>query len=375
MFKVFILAVVAICISLVVANKFAERSDELFVQFEKKHSRTYSSSEERSRRKEIFKQSMIRVDKKNELNGEPVFGVTKFSDWTLDEFKVLLGRKKGNPNPRSKNVDIRTPADAEKYGRPYATTFDPVVNWLKAGVVTAVKNQGQCGSCWAFSAAEEVESQWAMQGNSLWEFSSQQIASCDTNSYGCGGGYTETAYEYIESVVGLGSAWYAPYMQSMYKSCSGPSCTYSCSNYNMAQLQEYGPYTGPYATVSSFSYATPACLSGSCKNQNMTLLAANIQTYGPASICLDASTWNDYVGGVLTQTACGGYAANDLDHCVQLIGYNAQSTTPYWLVRNSWATNWGINGYIKLQYPQNTCGLANDATFVKISNKQSDFDF
>jgi C1A family cysteine protease len=77
-----------------------------------------------------------------------------------------------------------------------------------------------------------------------------------------------------------------------------------------------------------------------------------------------------YTGGVLTQAACGGYASFNMDHAVQLVGYNAAATSPYWIVRNSWATNWGENGYILLQYPQNTCGFANQVTQVTISNMQ-----
>ncbi len=95
----------------------------------------------------------------------------------------------------------------------------------------------------------------------LWEFSPQQIASCTTTCYGCGGGATQYAYEYILGVIGLGSAAYAPYVQSMYQNCGGPSCTYACSNYNLSQLKQYGPDTGPYATLKSWSYATPACTS------------------------------------------------------------------------------------------------------------------
>jgi len=376
MFTLFILAIIAVSVTAKASN-FASRSDELFVKFVKDNQRSYGSPEERLKRKEIFRQSMIRVDKKNEINGSPAFGVTKFSDWTMEEFKVLLGRsKKGHSKFALKHIEVRSPQQAELYGRKLTAAFDPVVNWAKAGYVTTVKNQGQCGACWAFSVAETIESQWAINGNSLWEFSPQQVASCTGgDTQGCGGGFTQSGFQYLTGVVGLGSNWYAPYMQSMYKSCSSLSCTYSCSNYNMTALQTYGDYTGPYAAVSGFSYATPACTSGACASQNMSLLAANVQTYGPASICVDASTWGDYTGGVLTQNACGGYAANDIDHCVQLVGYNAQSASPYWLVRNSWATNWGINGYIKLQYPANTCGLGNEATFVSITNNQGDFDF
>lgn len=317
----------------------------------------------------MFALSMARVDKKNDINGTPVFGVTKFSDWSEEEFQVLLGRKDRAVAPTS--VDVRKPGDAAKFGRSVLTSAPAVVEWFSA--VTPVKNQGQCGSCWAFSAAEEIESQWIMDGNAVWEFSPQQIASCTTNCFGCGGGDTVAAYEYLIGTLGLGSAWYAPYVQSMYTSCSGKRCTNACSNYDMTDLSTYSSLTGPYAAVTGYSYATAPCTSGACAQQNTTLLAENTATYGPVSICVDASLWNDYTGGVLTQAACGGFSAKSIDHCVQLVGYNAEASSPYWIVRNSWATNWGENGYIYLEYPANSCGLANEATFVTLGNSIANF--
>ena len=106
----------------------------------------------------------------------------------------------------------------------------------------------------------------------------------------------------------------------------------------------------------------------------MTELAANLAVYGPASVCVNAANWGTYTGGVMTSDSCGGYAYSDLDHCVQLTGYNNQGSEPYWIVRNSWATNWGENGYIYLAYDDNTCGIADEATFVTISNDQADFE-
>jgi len=375
-FTVLILAIVSAAVS---ASTFVSQVDDLFVDFKRTYGRKYADSKEESYRKAIFLESMARVDRKNELNGSPAFGVTKFSDWTFDEFKVLLGRKASSSSLRSKEQIVRRPHEAKLYGRhdieDLATvTSTGVVNWVSKGKTTPVKNQGQCGSCWAFSAAEEVESEWAMNGNTIWEFSPQQIASCTSSCNGCGGGDTPQAYEYIMGTLGLGSSWYAPYVQSMYKSCLGKRCTNACSNYNMTDLSTYASLTGPYAVVSGYQYGTAPC-TGLCKgnNQNVTELAANVAVMGPASICVDASSWNDYTGGVLTQAACGGYAAKDLDHCVQLVGYNANAAVPYWLVRNSWATNWGINGYIHLEYPANTCGVANEATYVTISNNQSNF--
>ena len=117
------------------------------------------------------------------------------------------GKGKATKDGKLPHTETRDPyAGPEKYGmkkteKSKYKTFDGTVpsslNWYNEGVVTSVKNQGQCGSCWAFSTAETVESQWAMNGNSVWEFSAQQVASCTTDCFGCGGGDTVNAYEYI----------------------------------------------------------------------------------------------------------------------------------------------------------------------------------
>merc|ERR1711918_266552 len=99
-----------------------------------------------------------------------------------------------------------------------------------------------------------------------------------------------------------------------------------------------------------------------CDNQDFDLLNANVAEYGPASICVNAATWNDYVGGVMMTATCGAYGYLDLDHCVQLTGCNLTADTPYYMVRNSWATTWGEDGYIKLSSEGNTCGLADGYT-------------
>merc|ERR1712167_492857 len=100
-------------------------------------------------------------------------------------------------------------------------------------------------------------------------------------------------------------------------------------------------------SISGYSFATPAC-TGACGSQDLDTLNANIASTAPASICVNAGMWNDYVGGVMTTEACGGYAYDDLDHCVQLTGFNLTAAEPYYMVRNSWATNWGEDGYILL---------------------------
>jgi len=345
---------------------FAERSDDLFVEFKQKFGKRYEDEEE-IRRKVIFHESMKRVDEKNRLNGSPSFGVTKFSDLTLEEFSVFLGRAdKGVEVPESKRK-VRDPAQTRKR-RNLSGETPTDINWNSMGKVTPVKNQGQCGSCWAFSTAEAVESAWAMEGNALWEFSVQQVASCVDSCYGCGGGDTVGAYEYFmnNSQAVAGQA-YAPYIQSMYESCNGKRCTESCGDIEQKDVEVRSGLAGPYATIIGYEYATPPCY-GKCDSQDMELLAENVGTSGPASICVNAENWNDYTGGVLTQAACGGYSYLSVDHCVHLTGYNTTAETPYWIVKNSWATNWGENGYIYLEYGKNTCALADEATFVTLGN-------
>jgi C1A family cysteine protease len=304
---------------------------------------------------------MARSDEKNRVNREHgkeyAFGVTKFSDRTQEELSVPLGRKGKGKKPA--RIVVK---EAESLS---STTY---VDWVAEGMVTPVKNQGQCGSCWAFSTAEAVESAWAMAGNMLWEFSPQQVASCTPDCFGCGGGDTVTAYEYLNSTIGLGAASAAPYVQSMYTECLSPVCTQSCDVIPVDEYVAESALIGPYATVAGYEFGTTPCYD-ECDDQDMTLLASNVAQSGPASVCVNAGEWSDYTGGVMSAAACGGYAYDDLDHCVQLVGFNTNASTPYWIVRNSWATNWGEDGYVYLEYPANACGLGNEATFVTLGSE------
>tara|TARA_B110000208_G_C11746414_1_gene421893 strand:+ start:1233 stop:1721 length:489 start_codon:yes stop_codon:yes gene_type:complete len=122
------------------------------------------------------------------------------------------------------------------------------------------------------------------------------------------------------------------------------------------------------AHISGFSYATPICLEvWSCKNQDEAKLAASLASISPISVCLDASkNWQDYKSGVLMGAQCTS-SMLDSDHCVQITGMNLSAPVPYWKVRNSWSSTWGEEGYIRLEYGTNTCGVANTAIVVDIA--------
>merc|ERR1712178_17091 len=123
--------------------------------------------------------------------------------------------------------------------------------------------------------------------------------------------------------------------------------------------------SGSYAQVSGYHYATTPCTSGACDNQDLTAFAAALEET-PLSICVNAGNWNDYTGGVMTSKACGPMGADYQDHCVMATGFNATAPTPYWIVRNSWSSTWGEEGYIYLEMAKNTCGLTDCATIPDV---------
>jgi len=247
-----------------------------------------------------------------------IFGVTKFSDLTPEEFKEIYLMK--NLPPRVVH--------------PSEYTYYPNVNgpasfdWRNKGGVTAVKNQEQCGSCWAFSATENIESVYKLAGHSIPTLGPQQIVDCDPYDYGCGGGWPYNAFKYV---IGAGGQD----MESCY------------------------PYTAQDGTCNFQSNCIGAKI-GSYQNiaTDETQIQNALVSVAPLSICVDASSWSSYQGGVMTADNCG----DGIDHCVQLVGYDSTASTPYWIVRNSWGTDWGISGYIYLQMGQNTCAMDNDVT-------------
>jgi len=209
---------------------------------------------------------------------------------------------------------------------------DGNVDWRTKGAVTDVKDQGQCGSCWAFSATEQIETDVAMATGHLYTLAPQQIVSCDKTDLGCNGGNTETAYEYV-SKSGLEA-------ESSYPYKSGNSGNTGRCEYNSAK------------TVVSISSYKSVSKKKSSEGKMLTQIAKS-----PISVCVDAGKWQTYRRGVLGRT-CG----TSLDHCVQAVGYNAPGG--YWVVRNSWNTDWGIKGYIYVKEGIDACGIAKDATIV-----------
>jgi len=237
----------------------------------------------------------------------------QFSDLTHAEFRAYV--KGSGVGPILSGAE-RPPT--------FEGDLPPSVDWRQTeGVVTAVKNQGQCGSCWAFSATETMESLYALAtGETAPILAPQQLVSCMSNpndcggTGGCGGATQPLAFNYTETT-GLTLESNYPYRAQTLK-CHERDIVPVVKNTGVVQLPSNDP----------------------------TALLGAVATVGPVSISVDAGGqgWSYYAGGVYTD-ACGF----DVDHAVQLVGYGEDSGNLYWLVRNSWGSGWGEGGYIRLQ--------------------------
>lgn len=239
----------------------------------------------------------------------------------------------------------------EKLSQDVRDSAPDAMDWVAKGAVTPVKNQGACGDCWAFSTAEGIESAVYMATGSLVGLSEQQLTSCDQEMHGCGGGDPGYALEYVKKSGGIASQ--ADYPDASPQSGITGNCSWDGSK---------------AAIVTGSRYAVPACEDGSCDNQDEEGLAAAVAKYGPLSICINADPWNNTLGWTIDhvwQPENCSHGANDLDHCVQLVGYDKTAPVPYWKIKNSWTAEWGEGGYLRIPYGKNTCGVANEAYIIE----------
>jgi len=321
--KFFLLAIVA-CVS---ATIFDSKLTDAFGLFMAKYSKSYDTVEEYAKRLGVFAKNVERVNKMNAehilIGGEAVFGVTPFSDLTQEEFKMYyLGYKPSNSSKNYVTVKLEGPPAND-------------VDWVRKGMVTPVKDQGRCGSCWAFSATAAIESYGAIRTSlGLRVLSAQQINSCDKRDGGCNGGNTETAYGYVQGAGGIE-------LDSDYPYTSGSGSTGTC-HFKSSKIETS---ISGYHSVSRGEYNLESAL-----NQ------------GPASVCLAASSWQSYTGGILR--SCD----NQVDHCVQATGY----ASDYWVIRNSWSTQWGEEGFIRLARGQDLCKVADDVTYPTFSTEMEE---
>jgi len=336
------------------ACAMAASPEEQWSAWKTRYGKAYASEAEETARFGVFKDNLVRIAELNSRGDGAYYSANQFADLSAAEFD---GNYKGYvPSAERVREDaaVFEPTDEQ-----IAAAKGKTVDWRTKGhYVTPVKNQQQCGSCWAFSVTEEVESIFAIAGNGLKELSPQQIVSCDGSDDGCNGGDSVSAYKYIMSAGGLESSKAYPYT-------SGGGDSGQC----------HFKHNKITANITGWGYATKP------SKKSETQMQAAIDNIGPLSICVDASSWQFYSGGVI-KSGCG----QQLDHCVQTTGYHvsgsalnddatndANNDAPsdddsvsgdYWIVRNSWGESWGYSGYLYVEIGKNLCGIADEATYV-----------
>lgn len=302
-----------------------------FEDFIKHHNRQYSSAFEVAGKFEIFKDNLQRIELRN-ARGQETHGVNRFADMTPEEFRsAFLGRAPGNWTAMTRKYPTSRDFTAVR-----ATTDS--INWCDQGACTAVKDQGQCGSCWAFGGTESVESDYFIRFGTLYDLSTQQPTSCDTSCGGCNGGNAVSMWQYINETGGQDSA--------------------SAYPYTSGTTQQSGTCKSDVVVSSNFQAGVEQAfwLSLGAEDEGNMLIDIS-QT--PMSVAVAADLWQTYTGGVITASDGCGTA---LDHNVQVVGYNSEGN--YWIVRNSWSAEWGENGFINVEAGANVCGIALEAAAV-----------
>jgi len=293
----------------------------------------YSSEAEEALRKQIFYQNVAKVEEHNskyEL-GEETFtmGINHFADMLESEVKSMMNGFRASDKAEADAIFV---ADAN-------VSLPDTVDWRDKGLVTEVKNQGQCGSCWAFSTTGSLEGQHAKKNGTLVSLSEQQLVDCslDYGNNGCSGGLMSFAFNYIKDAGGMES-------------------------------EEDYPYTAEDGYCEFRKSRAVASLNGFVRipRADEDALKQAVATIGPISVAIDASqsSFHLYSSGVYYEKDC---SSTSLDHGVLVVGYGTDNGNDYWLVKNSWAASWGLDGYIKMaRNRDDNCGIATQASYPTV---------
>jgi len=312
------LLLVAATLALATAAPFNATEFEVFANT---HGKSYSTAEEHSLRRSIFQANLEKIAAHNaDPQWTYTLAVNKFADLTSSEFAAIFAKGTG---PYS---ELTLGATLRDVSRDQAVSDLPTEkDWRtkKPSVVTAPKDQGGCGSCWAFSTAETLESHIAIQTGKLMEFAPQEYVSCAPNPNQCGGtGGCQG------SVQPLG---------------------FKYAMANGITLETSYPYSGTTGTCDPSKIKSVATITGYevLPSNNYSALMNAVANVGPIAISAAAEPWQLYDKGVYNGE-CGG----DVDHAIQLVGYGTGTGNEkfdYWLVRNSWGASWGEEGYIRIR--------------------------
>jgi len=312
------LVIITALVAVALASEYdLANAQTLFKDFKAAHGKVYSAAEENVRFAN-FVENLRTAERLNAKNPLARFGVNKFADLSAAEFKTRHNAQAFYANRSVVNVpNMYTPEQVAAASTP--------IDWRAKGAVTHVKDQGQCGSCWAFSTTGNIEGQHFLANKKLVSLSEQELVSCDTIDSGCQGGLMDQAFQWL-----VQSRKGQIVTEASYPYASGDGDAPACKLVNRVEGAIITGYTDlPHDEAQMLTH---------------------LQTGGPIAIAVDATSWQTYQGGILTDCE-----SDQIDHGVLLVGYGLSGSTKYWIVKNSWASTWGENGYIRVQYGTNQC--------------------
>jgi len=314
--------------------EYVRRGASTWVQWKAEHNKTYANVDEERQRFVIYVTNLKYVD---EHNAKFVGGIVNhrlkinhLADLTPEEYRQMLGFKRNYG-------DSLASGHGSTFLTPHNIQLPDEVDWRHNGYVTPVKNQGMCGSCWAFSTTGALEGQHMRKFGKLVSLSEQNLVDCSESygNHGCNGGLMDQAFQYIKDNGGLDTEQAYPYEGK------DDSCRFKKKNVGATDTGFVDVPTG-----------------------NETALQEAVATVGPVSIAIDASqqSFQFYHDKVYIEPACD---SQNLDHGVLVVGYGkSDDGQDYWLVKNSWGPKWGESGYIRMaRNLKNQCGVATAASY------------
>ncbi|XP_022327243.2 cathepsin K-like [Crassostrea virginica] len=309
------------------------RLSELFLdkewdEFKRVHHKAYTPQEEITRKSIWLKNLDVIATHNLEADmGHHSYrlGMNEYGDLTTEEATAVLNGARG-----SEIVNGST------FLPPNNLKLPESIDWRTEGYVTPVKNQGQCGSCWAFSTTGALEGQHFRKTGKLVSLSEQNLVDCSKENMACNGGLPTKAYKYISGNGGI-------------------------------DTEESYPYIGKKDTCTFQRSQVGATCTGAIQIERDELaLQKAVASVGPISVCIDASrrSFHLYKEGVYDEEDCSTII---FDHAVLVVGYGTYQGKDYWLVKNSWGTSWGMEGYIMMsRNKDNQCGITNHAVYPTV---------
>ncbi|XP_025017119.1 cathepsin L1-like [Tetranychus urticae] len=312
------------CLALTFASEVDYKSE--FNQFKINHNKNYAHPKEEAYRFQVFSSNLKKITEHNKrhANGLETYdmGVNAYTDLTFDEFsKAFLGF----------NATLQREAPLI-HNRNSVNDLPKTIDWREKGIVAEIKDQAQCGSCWAFSTTASVEGAWAQAKGKLVALSEQNLMDCsyDEGNNGCHGGLPDNAFDYIIKNGGVDTEASYPYTATESKTCK----------YSKAKE---GAVISKYVDI-------PLRDENALKNA----AAERVVSVGIHA----GSSLQNYKSGIYDDFFCPGHLTQ-LNHGVAVVGYG----TNYWIVRNSWGTTWGEKGYARFAMGKNLCGIATKASY------------